>query len=306
MVHNLAMVDQAQGKPKGKMPHNSTLLGWKCMVAPTHKTAVQAGPSGVGQSKVGAVFGLPGPEDATYKVAPSLCDVVRECMERKQIQPEGISLHLKKVGALGYDKAFKTLWAFMKNKNLNPVDSSVEQVAGAILALNECNVNLAKNAYAACLWIPGFEYLRFSPLLRICKKDWNVSVARYQEFWDASPILRKLRDEIVPWDNVELVRNRLIIVMRFLHLMRSVDLARCFRSCSLQGNRLWILIQRKGAKEAKWEEVMRAPPPQGVKPFSLAAAICEVDFLCACWFSIAEGLEAPLCPIDCQFNWENN
>lgn len=61
--------------------------------------------------------------------------VVRESMDRKQIQPQGISSsHLKKVVALGYDKGFKTLCAFMNNKNLNLVDSGVEQGAESILA----------------------------------------------------------------------------------------------------------------------------------------------------------------------------
>ena len=44
----------------------------------------------------------------------------------------------------------------------------------------------------ALLLIPGFDQLRFNPLLCRCKKRWNASEAKYSPFWSAGTFSAKV------------------------------------------------------------------------------------------------------------------
>jgi hypothetical protein len=208
-------------------------------------------------------------------LAPSLFDVVRTVLERKQISPEGVTLYLRKISHLKqYDKAFKKLWTMLFHKGLDPATASLEDISALLLELNELSTTDARNAYAACLIIPGFEHLRFSPLLRAVKRLWNYSAPKYTDFWDATRVLDLLRAKKLDFSSIQQVRDRLIIVMRLLHLMRSIDLARSYRVLSFQDGKPYWLLRRKGGIKVAWEGVLnlsglpaaalRLPPPDGL------------------------------------------
>jgi hypothetical protein len=92
-------------------------MGWMLMVAPTSKAARQAMSNIKDNPPMGDVHKLPGREDATYQVAPSLSDFIREMLQAKQVPPENIQRYLNSIRSLPrYSKAFKVLWAFIKNR----------------------------------------------------------------------------------------------------------------------------------------------------------------------------------------------
>ena len=86
---------------------------------------------------------------------------------------------------------------------------------------------------------------------------WNQTTVRYTEFWDAGAVLKKLAGQPVNWHSIDEFRDRLIFVCRLLHLHRSIDLCRTLRTVSLQGDKMFILVRRKGMLAAQWEEVMK-------------------------------------------------
>ena len=112
---------------------------------------------------------------------------------------------------------------------------SLDQVAEHLVLLHGVSVSQARSAYAALLLIPGFDQLRFNPLLCRCKKCWNVSEAQYSHFWSVEILVQKLAREKLDWATVEAVRNRLILCWRLFALHRSVDLARLYRKISFGG-----------------------------------------------------------------------
>ena len=251
---NSPLVTQAAAEPPGTMPDGCSLLGWQCMVAPTHKTALQASSRGAHTPAVGALHKLPGRQDASYQMAPSLFDVVQTILERKQVSPEGIETHLAKIQHVErYDRAFRCLWALMLQKHMDPLFASVDQVAGCLLVLDSISPSEAKHAYCACLLLPGFEHLRFMPTLKACKREWNMSYAKYTDFWDASRVLDTLKATPLNWESPPQVRDGLIIIMRLLHLARSIYLARAFRSISFQDDRAFLLLRRKCSLRPMWE-----------------------------------------------------
>ena len=113
---------------------------------------------------------------------------------------------------------------------------TVGDLATWVLNLDKHNNTEARMAYCACLKIPGFESLRFSPLLVQKKKLWNKSQPKYSIFWEAEKVLEKLGKCPLDWKSIKGVRDRLILVFRLLHLTRSVDLHRAYRAiCRFQG-----------------------------------------------------------------------
>ena len=55
--------------------------------------------------------------------------------------------------------------------------------------------------------------------------------------------------------SIKEVRNGLILVLRLLHLCRSVDLCQILRTISRQGSRIFILMKKKGSG-LEWEELL--------------------------------------------------
>ena len=126
-------------------------------------------------------------------------------------------------------------------------------MATAIISLSEMSMAEAGNAYAAVCLLPGFESIKFSPLLKTLKRAWNQSVQKYGAFWDPRPILRKLETKKPLWEfSVPELRDRVILLFRLLGLYRGVDLARTSRKISFVGERPFILVQRKGWKSPQW------------------------------------------------------
>ena len=112
------------------------------------------------------------------------------------------------------------------------------------------------------LLIPGWEHLKFSSLLKPCKKLWNISEPKYAEFWSATNVLQRLSQIPLDWSSIKQVRGRLIMSLRLLHLYRSIDLERTYRSLSLQEGAVYILSRRKGMRSRAWEKMIALVPLQ--------------------------------------------
>ena len=141
-------------------------------------------------------------------------------------------------------------------KQLIPTDMKSLEIASILLEVDLINPNLARHMYSAILHIPGYDQLRFQPLLKSCKMKWNKSAPKYTDFWDGEIILKKLQKEALDWDDVKSVRDRLIMILRLSHLMRSVDLERMVRSISFQDGKTFVLLRRKGQLAHAWEEIL--------------------------------------------------
>jgi hypothetical protein len=179
-------------------------------------------------------------------------------MESRQISSADISKHLANIKSLDrYDREFRAFWAYAVERGEDPYKMSLAKVAAMLQNFNDLSSAEARHAYAALLLVPTYEQLRFSPFLKSCKRLWNQTTVRYTEFWDAGAVLKKLAGQPVNWHSIEEVRDRLIVVCRLLHLHRSIDLCRTLRTVSLQGDKMFILVRRKGMLAAQWEEVMK-------------------------------------------------
>ena len=270
MENYFKLAAKVVGKPPPKMSDGHPPLGWCTMVAPTSKTAVPPHPSICNTSLSRDVQKLPGGIYATTQVAPSLHSVIRKTLEGKQISPEDIDLYLKEQKSIArYDSAFKLLWAICIEKDLPLEDLSIYQLASQIVYLNKFSPSQARNAYSAMLLIPGWDQLRFCPLLHQCKRNWNYSQAKYSTFWDAEDVLQKVALAPLNWKSIEEVRNRLIIVCRLLNLYRSVDLARTWRCQSSVGKQFYVLTQRKNQKKPQWEALIAIPDHPAICPVTL-------------------------------------
>ena len=113
--------------------------------------------------------------------------------------------------------------------------------------------------------------MRFSPLLSQLKKQWNVSVEKYATFWHPGTVLHQLSQWKSPLEQLPLdqLRKRLILCWRLLALHRGVDLSRTQRTLSFVNEKVFILVQRKGWKFPKWEEVIVLPQTPQISPFHL-------------------------------------
>ena len=284
-------------KPTPKMSHGHTLLGWKCMVAPTNKTALEGYTSPNSETKVGTFSRLPGPKDASYQMAPPLPDIIRQSMERKQVSSENIRIHLTRIKSLQrYDQAFRKLWAFMVENGTSPLNCPMEEVAIFITRMASLSLHEARNAYSACIFIPELDSLRFSKTLQPIKRLWNFSPPKYQDFWDGKDVLQKLATTPINWSSIVQVRDRLIITMRLLHLTRSIDLQRTYRTLSFYDEKLWILIQRKGAHRPSWEEMMSLPEPL-ISPKDLLLHYVTLTCSCAPGTALLRHLRHPFAPL---------
>ena len=255
--------------PSSDLLDGGASLGWDCVVAPVNSLAHTGLPGDPGTPEVGIVPKLPGRNDASYKMAPSLSDAIRRALQGKQVSPENITLHLNSLSSLPrYDHAFRHLWCFCHMQGADPLALSLEEVAGWLLRMAQHWPHEARNAYSALLLIPGWQQLRFSPLIKSCKAKWQSKGDKYPDFWDAQTILKKLFLAPLDWKDTKSVRDRLILVLRLLHLCRSVDLQRMYRRKSVSQGGLWVAIRRKGQVRARFERLIRLPW-KGVSPHHL-------------------------------------
>jgi hypothetical protein len=192
-------------------------------------------------------------------------------LQSKEVQGEIIENFLSHSPSIKrYDSAFRTLWALLTSKGLDPPKSTLEQIASGIIEIHNWSPSQAKNAYSSVLLLPGFYHLRFHHMLLPFKKLWNTNVEKYASFWDCTPMILSLLQVASPdYDQdhdhsslllsmpLEDLRERLIICCRLFCLHRSTDLAHILRSASiLQGNIPFIMLRRKGWKSHKWERLV--------------------------------------------------
>ena len=85
-------------------------------------------------------------------------------------------------------------------------------------------------AYSASLLVPGFENVRFSPLLTPLKRRWGDSTPKYAMFYDCQPMLKELAasKSIASLSLLEL-RLHTILALRFCNLYRGCDLQNMVR-----------------------------------------------------------------------------
>ena len=183
MDHYPPMVGEITSTAPNSMFNSGSILGWDIMVAPINSPASQGVPSRADQSEMGDFPELPGAQHATYQMAPPLCSVIREALQRKEVSAENITSYLKNCSSLPrYDRAFRTLWAFCTLGGCDPLNMSNSEVAGWLHKLAVRKPAEARNAFAALLLIPGLESLRFSPLLKPAKKLWSGGHPKYSDF----------------------------------------------------------------------------------------------------------------------------
>ena len=136
---------------------------------------------------------------------------------------------------------------------------TVDQMGATLLNMDKINSAATRQAYCALLWVPGYEHLRFNPLLKMAKQKWNHSPVKYGTFWEAENVLAQLMKQNLNWTSVRCVRDRLILVLRIFHLTRSIDLERMVRSISKVGDKFFILLKREGATSGRLGGVIETP-----------------------------------------------
>ena len=173
--------------------------------------------------------------------------VVRTLLEKQQATPQATSDFLaRNLSIKRYNSAFKLLWGILRFAKIEPLKAFLVRVASAIIQLHGFSKAQARNAYSAMLLVPGFDQLRFQTVLQSYKKEWNSNVEKYSYFWDPVPIVERMATTTLLWSNVQMVRERLIIVCKLFCLFRSIDIARVKRTCSMVGDLPFFLVQRKG------------------------------------------------------------
>ena len=68
----------------------------------------------------------------------------------------------------------------------------MEEIALQLQKMSQIDKIKTKYAYSAIVLLPGYDFLKFSPLLKSCKREWFTSQPKYATFWDAQPLLHKL------------------------------------------------------------------------------------------------------------------
>ena len=142
-------------------------------------------------------------------------------------------------------------------------------MAGTLVEFAEFSVHQARNAYSGLLLVPGWDQLRFNVLLKPLKKQWSSSKPKYATFWDGAQMVEFLSTQPLLVHDVEALRERLLIVLRLFMLLPSIDLARTFRTVTVQGSTAFVLIQRKGSKFPMWETVLHLPDSPHLCPWTL-------------------------------------
>ena len=190
-------------------------------------------------------------------VAPLLSDVIRAALQGRQVPLEGQDHYIRKLGDLRrYQSAINAFWQQCISVSPDPFSLSLDAIASQLLLLHDRSPAQARSAYSAPLLVPGLEHLRFSSLLKVCKRQWSASQPKYSVFWSAGRVVKLLAHQRLNWDSVEQVRDRLILCWRLFGLHRSIDLARLYRKVSFVNRRPFVVIDRKGWPDPRWEEVL--------------------------------------------------
>ena len=186
-----------------------------------------------------------------------LSDVIRAALQGRQVPLEGQDHYIQKLGDLRrYQSAINAFWQQCISVSPDPFRLSLDAIASQLLLLHDKSPSQARSAFSALLLVPGLEHLRFSSLLKVCKRQWSASQPKYSVFWSAGRVVKMLAQQRLNWDSVEQVRDRLILCWRLFGLHRSIDLARLDRKVSFVNRRPFVVIHRKGWPAPRWEEVL--------------------------------------------------
>ena len=264
------MVAPPVAKPKAFLSHGCPAVGFNLMVAPINKATGTSKSRSGGSSQARPVHQLCGPENAAHPVVPSLRALIRVLLEKQQVSDENITLYLNQLPSLErYQSAFAHFWQQCCANGIEVSTANLSTLAGELVRLFHHKPHQARNAYSALLLLPGLDQLRFSPLLRPCRRQWSFSTPKYPTFWSASTVVHKLAAQPLNWASVGEVRDRLILAWRLIQLTRSIDLARLYRRISYVEDRPFVWIHRKGWPQPRWEEIVRLDACPGISPFHL-------------------------------------
>ena len=74
----------------------------------------------------------------------------------------------------------------------------------------------ALNAYCALLLIPGYDQVKFHPLIAPYRKIWNKSEPKYTAFWDPMPVFMALLN--TSYDHAVIAQLHLKLILPGLFL----------------------------------------------------------------------------------------
>jgi hypothetical protein len=275
LEHHQPIFAKTKGIPQPQFFAGSPLLGFSHLVAPINKNEGPQLQNAPDSPLQGTIRELLGRKNASPPVGTSLHSLLRQILERRQVQSSTVSDFFARNPSISrYESAFRLLWEVLKLQGVDPPSASLEQVADSIIQIFKISPSQARNAYSAMLLIPGWGNLRFVSLLGPYKRLWNLNVEKYGTFYDPWPILLHLagRSMVELLQDVELLRTQLILSCRFLCLYRSSDLANLKRTTSVLQDSLFIKIRRKGQKFPKWEKVVSLPDSPQISPAHLLQA----------------------------------
>ena len=269
------------------------------MVAPVNKNAPQGHQVSGSSPQGGDVSKLFATIHARAKMVPGLHSIIREKLVRQEVQDSNIDLYMKQMKRLPrYNSAFQLLYVILQDIGIDPPVATICQVAQGILKLHSFSMHQARNAYSACLIIPGFSSLRFEQLLQPLKRAWSSSAQKYADFWDAHPLMMGLAEDKRPLSQLPLsdLRLRLIIVLRIVCLHRGGDLASLLRTYSMVHGKFFILIKRKGWKFHQWENLPVIASKENISPYHLLVEYVKRTSQCgqggACDFGFKSSFQA--------------
>ena len=252
-----AVASPLEGKPPCQVPHDNSVLGFKCVVAPTSSAIRAQLASNPHPPILGNVYKLHGRAHAPATMAPALCDCIRRLLQGRQASPSGVEGYLARIkGRLErYNGAWMHFVTFCCTIGIDVLHCNHDALAGCLVEFHQYWPNESKMAYASVILLPGFDQIRFHPMLKPLKREWNKSEAKYATFWDAQKKLRLLQKQNLDWSSIAQLRLRLIMLFRIIMLFRSVDLERCWRTISRVEDSLFLMVRRKGHQTPRWEEV---------------------------------------------------
>ena len=230
-------------------------MGFRVMVAPINSVAREAHASSQDNASLGPLQECPSGLHAEAKSSPPLHSFIREILQARGFSEAQISSHLRKPPPRRYDSAFALLYAMAVRRGYT-VHSPLDAFVGLLIDMHSFSPSNALNAYCALLLIPGFDQIKFHPLIAPYRKVWNKSEPKYAAFWDPMPVFMAFLNTSYDHNVVAQLRLKLILLWRFLGLFRSIDLSRVRRDLSSIWERRFIVVRRKNQRNFRWEEVL--------------------------------------------------
>ena len=191
---NRQVAPKTLGAPSHHLLNDNSILGFSTVVAPFTKVKSSQNTGGPSTTLSRLFHKLPGDPNATNSVAPSLHHLIRSMLEKQQMSAESITLYLEKLPSLvRYQNAFNYFWSLCVNNKVDFQNASLWTIAGELLKMHKQLPHQARNAYSALLLLPGFDQLRFSSILKPCRREWNTSTPKYSTFYSASPFCKNCK-----------------------------------------------------------------------------------------------------------------